>query len=51
MDTYNKREIYLNRLIIRRDNGLVKAITEPRRAGKSFLLNPIFKNYLLEQAV
>lgn len=51
MDTYNKREIYLNRLIIRRDNGLVKAITGPRRAGKSFLLNPIFKNYLLEQGV
>ncbi|MDD6186083.1 MAG: ATP-binding protein [Bacteroidales bacterium] len=30
---------------------MVKAITGPRRAGKSFLLNPIFKNYLLEQGV
>ena len=30
---------------------MVKAITGPRRAGKSFLLNPIFKDYLLEQGV
>ena len=51
MDAYVKRDTYLNRLIVRRDNGLVKAVTGPRRAGKSFLLNPIFKNYLLEQGV
>ena len=44
-----KRDIYLNRLIVRRNNGLIKAVTGPRRAGKSFLLNPIFKDYLLEQ--
>lgn len=30
---------------------MVKAITGPRRAGKSFLLNPIFRDYLLEQGV
>lgn len=30
---------------------MVKAITGPRRAGKSFLLNSIFKDYLLEQGV
>ena len=30
---------------------MVKAITGPRRAGKSFLLIPIFKDYLLEQGV
>ena len=51
MGAYVKRDTYLNRLIVRRDNGLVKAITGPRRAGKSFLLNPIFKDYLLEQGV
>lgn len=51
MEAYVKRNTYLNRLIVRRDNGLVKAITGPRRAGKSFLLNPIYKKYLLGQGV
>ena len=49
MDEYVKRDVYLNRLIVRRDNNLIKAVTGPRRAGKSFLLNPIFKDYLLGQ--
>lgn len=51
MEAYVKRNTYLNRLIVRRDNGLVKAITGLRRAGKSFLLNPIYKEYLLGQGV
>lgn len=51
MEAYVKRDFYLNRLIVRRDNNMVKAVTGPRRAGKSFLLNPIFKDYLLEQGV
>ena len=51
MEEYVKRDIYLNRLIVRRDNNLIKAITGPRRAGKSFLLDPIFKDYLLSQGV
>ena len=51
MEAYVKRNTYLNRLIVRRDNGLVKAITGPHRAGKSFLLNPIYKEYLLGQGV
>ena len=51
MEAYVKRDTYLNRLIVRRDNGLVKAITGPRRAGKSFLLNPIYKEYLLGQGI
>ena len=33
------------------DNGLIKVVTGLRRAGKSFLLNPIFKDYLLEQGI
>ncbi len=51
MEEYVKRDVYLDRLIVRRDNNMIKAITGPRRAGKSFLLNPIFKNYLLQQGV
>lgn len=51
MQAYVKRDTYLNRLIVRRNNNMVKAITGPRRAGKSFLLNPIFRDYLLEQGV
>jgi len=51
MEEYVKRNVYLNRLIVRRDNNLIKAITGPRRAGKSFLLNPIFKDYLLDQGI
>lgn len=51
MEAYVKRDTYLNRLIVRRNNNMVKAVTGPRRAGKSFLLNPIFKDYLLEQGV
>jgi uncharacterized protein len=51
MATYVQRNTYLNRLIVRRDNGQIKVITGPRRAGKSFLLDPIFRSYLLEQGV
>lgn len=51
MDKYVKRDSYLNKLIARRNNGLVKVITGPRRAGKSFLLDPIFRNYLINQGV
>lgn len=51
MKAYVKRDAYLNRLIVRRNNNMVKAVTGPRRAGKSFLLNPIFKDYLLKQGI
>lgn len=51
MSTIIKRDAYLNRLIVRRDNGQVKVITGPRRSGKSFLLDPLYKDYLLEQGV
>ena len=46
-----KRSIYLNRLISRKENGLIKIITGIRRCGKSFLLDPLFKNYLIESGV
>ena len=44
-----KRDYYLNELINRIDNQLIKIVTGIRRCGKSYLLNVIFKNYLVEQ--
>ena len=41
-------DIYLNQLISRKENGLIKTITGLRRSGKSFLLFKIFYNHLLE---
>lgn len=46
-----KRDIYLNKLINRKENGLIKIITGIRRCGKSHLLDPLFKNSLLESGV
>lgn len=48
---YIQRKTYLDKLILRRDNGEVKIITGPRRCGKSWLLSHIFKDYLLAQGV
>ncbi|MBR5642020.1 MAG: ATP-binding protein [Firmicutes bacterium] len=45
------RPIYLNRLISKMDNGMIKVITGIRRCGKSFLLFELFYNYLLEQGI
>ena len=44
-----KRDFYLNELIDRMDNGLIKIVTGIRRCGKSYLLDPIFKDYLIKQ--
>ncbi len=46
-----RRDIYLNQLITRKDNGMIKVITGIRRCGKSFLLFTIFKRYLLENGI
>ena len=46
-----RREAYLNQLIERRDNGMIKVVTGIRRCGKSYLLFTIFKRYLLESGV
>ena len=46
-----KRDLYLEQLKIRKDNGMIKIITGIRRCGKSFLLFVLFKKYLLENGV
>lgn len=46
-----RRDFYLDKLIKRKNNGLIKVITGIRRCGKSYLLNNIFYNHLLESGV
>lgn len=46
-----KRDYYLNKLISKQNNGLIKIVTGIRRCGKSYLLDPMFKNYLLSNGV
>lgn len=41
-----KRDEYLNRLISKKENGLIKIITGIRRCGKSYLLFELYKEYL-----
>jgi len=43
-----KRERYLNKLIMKKHNGLIKVVTGIRRCGKSYLLFSLFKKHLLE---
>lgn len=46
-----KRDKYLNDLMNRMHNSLIKVVTGIRRSGKSFLLFHLFRNYLLESGV
>lgn len=46
-----KRNKYLNDLVNRMHNSLIKVVTGIRRSGKSFLLFHLFRNYLLENGV
>ncbi len=46
-----KRDFYLDKLIKRKNNGLIKVVTGIRRCGKSYLLNTIFYHYLMESGV
>ena len=46
-----KRDLYLNRIIESRHNGLIKIITGVRRAGKSYLLFKIFSDWLIESGI
>jgi len=42
-----QRNLYLDRLILSKENGLIKIVTGIRRCGKSYLLFKLFKNHLL----
>ena len=46
-----KRDVYLNRLIVRKHNGFIKVITGIRRCGKSYLLNTLFYNHLKSENI
>ncbi|WP_026497174.1 ATP-binding protein [Butyrivibrio sp. WCD3002] len=46
-----RRDIYLNKLISKKHNGLIKVVTGMRRCGKSYLLFNIFKEYLVNEGV
>ena len=46
-----KRDKYLNDLVIRMNNGMIKVVTGIRRCGKSYLIFTIFKNYLMEHGI
>lgn len=46
-----ERNFYVSQLLSKRNNGLVKIITGPRRVGKSYLLSHLYKNALLLDGV
>ena len=46
-----ERNVYLNKLIESRENGFPKVITGIRRCGKSYLLEGIYKKYLIDSGV
>ena len=46
-----QRNGYLEQLILKKDNGMIKIITGIRRCGKSYLLFTLFKRYLLNSGI
>lgn len=46
-----KRDLYLNKLIRKKNNGNIKIITGLRRSGKSYLLNNLYYEYLLKEGI
>ena len=46
-----RRDIYLNKLISKKHNRLIKVVTGMRRCGKSYLLFNLFKEYLVNEGV
>lgn len=46
-----KRESYINDLIIRKHNGMIKVVTGVRRCGKSYLLFKLFKKHLINEGI
>ena len=46
-----RRDRYLNKLIAKKQDGMIKIVTGIRRCGKSYLLNHLFKQHLVESGV
>ena len=46
-----KRDVYLDKLIRKKKNGLIKVVTGVRRCGKSYLLFHLFRDHLLDSGV
>ena len=46
-----RRDIYLEKLISKKNNGLIKVVTGVRRCGKSYLLFNLFSDHLKEEKV
>ncbi len=51
MEHVIKRDSYLERIVNKKENGLIKVITGIRRCGKSYLLFNLFYDYLIESGV
>ena len=46
-----ERPRYLEKLISKKENGLIKIITGNRRCGKSYLLFTIYHQYLIKNGI
>lgn len=46
-----KRERYLKQIIEKKRDGMIKIVTGIRRCGKSYLMNVLFRQHLLEEGV
>ena len=46
-----ERNLYLDKLIRRKNNGMIKVITGIRRSGKTYLLFELFYDYLIKSGV
>src|SRR5574344_2688376 len=46
-----QRDRYLNQIIAKKNDGMIKIITGIRRCGKSYLLNVLFRQYLMDTGV